>query len=35
METSNVKLKDYKNHWFWGTVYKNRGTYIQVLFASW
>tara|TARA_B110000003_G_C16646290_1_gene532204 strand:- start:322 stop:2034 length:1713 start_codon:yes stop_codon:yes gene_type:complete len=34
METSNVKLKDYKNHWFWGTVYKNRGTYIQVLFAS-
>ncbi len=26
--------KDMKDHWFWGTIYNNRGTYIQVLLAS-
>ena len=25
---------DYKSHWFWGTIFKNRGTYIQVFSAS-
>ena len=31
----NIEKKtDLKDHWFWGTIYANRGTYIQVLFAS-
>ena len=25
---------DFKDHWFWGTIYQNRGTYIQVFSAS-
>ncbi len=34
MENSDNKIKDLKDHWFWGTIYKNRGTYVQVLAAS-
>lgn len=33
MENIEKKI-DLKDHWFWGTIYANRGTYIQVLFAS-
>jgi len=28
------KTKDRSNHWFWGTILKNKGTYIQVFSAS-
>ena len=31
----NIKEKvQFKDHWFWGTIYLNRGTYIQVFSAS-
>lgn len=33
MKDSNNKV-DMKNHWFWGTIYANRGTYFQIFFAS-
>ena len=29
MENSE-KVIDIKDHWFWGTILQNRGTYIQV-----
>ena len=28
------KTKDLSNHWFWGTILKNKGTYVQVFSAS-
>lgn len=28
------KKVDLKDHWFWGTIYANRGTYVQIGFAS-
>ncbi len=31
MAKENIKIKD---HWFWGTVVKNKGIYLQVAFAS-
>ncbi len=33
MSEDNKKIY-YKDHWFWGTIYQNRGTYIQVFAAS-
>ena len=24
----------YKDHWFWGSIYDNKGTYIQIALAS-
>jgi len=33
MEDIKEKVQ-YKDHWFWGTIYLNRGTYIQVFSAS-
>ena len=33
MENSE-KVIDIKDHWFWGTILQNRGTYIQVFSAS-
>ncbi len=33
MDKNDNKV-DYKSHWFWGTIFKNRGTYIQVFSAS-
>tara|TARA_B110000444_G_scaffold65045_1_gene60902 strand:- start:433 stop:2142 length:1710 start_codon:yes stop_codon:yes gene_type:complete len=31
---NNEEKIDLKDHWFWGTIYQNRGTYIQVFSAS-
>ena len=28
------KTRDLSNHWFWGTILKNKGTYVQVFSAS-
>ena len=33
MEEISQKV-ELKNHWFWGTIFLNRGTYIQVFAAS-
>ena len=27
-------MQDYKKHWFWGPIIKNRGLYIQVAIGS-
>ncbi len=34
MMENSEKVIGAKDHWFWGTIYQNRGTYIQVFAAS-
>ena len=30
-DENKIKLKD---HWFWGSIYENKATYVQIALAS-
>ena len=34
MNSENNKKKDLKDHWFWGSIIANKGTYVQIALAS-
>ncbi len=34
MNNENNKKKDLKDHWFWGSIIANKGTYVQIALAS-
>ena len=34
MNSENNKKKDIKDHWFWGSIIANKGTYVQIALAS-
>ena len=34
MSSENNKKKDLKDHWFWGSIIANKGTYVQIALAS-
>ena len=34
MNSKNNKKKDLKDHWFWGSIIANKGTYVQIALAS-
>jgi len=34
MNSENNKKRDLKDHWFWGSIIANKGTYVQIALAS-